>query len=174
MLFSIFKNRGYKKSLNIELTILTIFKWSMFTSSCNTSPELYHHAKPKPVRVRRQRRPAPAVSLHVVHSLIRLNCLYRLLAPCCPHLPAFAQCFHNLRCSRITFTVLPCSHTTYTIILKIKKKIYFLLAALGFWRCVRPSSSCSKRGPLFGCRAEASHCIGFSFYGAQALECGLL
>ena len=48
-----------KKNLNIELTILTIFKWSVFTSLCSRSPGLNHHAKSKPVKQHHHIAPSP-------------------------------------------------------------------------------------------------------------------
>ena len=46
---------------------------------------------------------------------------------------------------------------------------FFLLAALGLCCCARAFSSCSMQGPLFVFGAWASHCNGFSCYGARAL-----
>ena len=44
----------------------------------------------------------------------------------------------------------------------------YVLAALGLC-CTRAFSSCGERGLLFVCCVRASHCGGFSCYGARAL-----
>ena len=56
-------------------------------------------------------------------------------------------------------------------------KIFFVvlitlfLAVLGLCRYVQAFSSCSDWGLLSSCSAQASHCCGFSCYGAWALGC---
>ena len=47
--------------------------------------------------------------------------------------------------------------------------IYLFLAALGFRCCTRAFSSCSEGGATLPCGVQASHCCGFSCYGAWAL-----
>ena len=46
---------------------------------------------------------------------------------------------------------------------------YLFLVVLGLCCCVGFSLDTGKQGPLSSCRVWASHCDGFSCYGAQAL-----
>ena len=48
---------------------------------------------------------------------------------------------------------------------------YLFMAALGLHCCAQAFSSCSKQGLC--CSIWSSHCIGFSSFGAWALDCGL-
>ena len=47
--------------------------------------------------------------------------------------------------------------------------LFYFLAALGLHYYTRAFSSCSEQGLLSSCGTRASHCGGFSCYGAQAL-----
>ena len=47
--------------------------------------------------------------------------------------------------------------------------LLFLGAVLGLHCCMGAFSSCSERGLLFRCSAQASHCSGFSCCGSRAL-----
>ena len=60
--------------------------------------------------------------------------------------------------------------------LPVLKKLFFtnnflsvFLTALGLHYCLRAFSSLGKWGLLVGCGVRASHCGGFSCFGAQAL-----
>ena len=52
---------------------------------------------------------------------------------------------------------------------KKNKFIYLFLAVLGLCCCTGISLVVESRGPLSSCDAWASHCNGFSCYGAQVL-----
>ena len=47
-------------------------------------------------------------------------------------------------------------------------KIYLFLAALGLPCCLQAFSSCSKRGPLSSCGAQASLVAEHGLWGVQA------
>ena len=47
--------------------------------------------------------------------------------------------------------------------------LFYCLAVLGFHCCMQAFSSCVKQGLLSSCSARASHCSGFSCWGALAL-----
>ena len=49
-------------------------------------------------------------------------------------------------------------------------RLILFLAVLGFPCCAQAFSSCCEQGRLSSCRAQASHCAGFSCWGAQAPE----
>ena len=49
--------------------------------------------------------------------------------------------------------------------------IYLILAALSLCCCTQAVSRCGERMLLSSCRAQASHCGGFSFRGAPPLAC---
>ena len=52
---------------------------------------------------------------------------------------------------------------------KEREIFFFFLAALGLCCCMRAFSSCREWGVTLRCGARASHCGGFSCFGAQAL-----
>ena len=53
--------------------------------------------------------------------------------------------------------------------LHFKDFFYLFIFVLGLGCCTGPFSSCREQGRLSSCHSGASHCGGFSSYGAQSL-----
>ena len=65
-------------------------------------------------------------------------------------------------------------HTVFSIYhLQIFKNnfIYLFLASVSLFCCIQAFSGCSEQGLVCSCSAQASHCGGFSCWGAQVLGC---